>query len=499
MLTTLLAAAIVLGPVIVIHELGHFLVAKLAGIYVKTFSIGFGPKLLKVRWGETEYALSAIPLGGYVRMAGESAEDATSDAEGAAPAGSDVAAASAASSAAGSGASADAVTAADATARRVGEQALYPRDERPDADIPPHRYLRSKPIPTRLAVVTAGPLANLVLAIVVMTGVLYHEGLHVPPTNTIDVGASDSELARAGLQTNDVVVAVAGKPVANALEVARALQEQTTQPFPLQVRRAGQDTTIVLAGVRRKGEVIEFPAWGYRYDTRIGYVKKDGPAARAGLQSGDRIIAIDGQPVSYYDEIAEHVNPAIGKPLDVVWERGGTTMNATVVPEAEDVPVQDSLTETQKIGRIQIERADLVLPVTLGQAFADGSRRIWGFTTDTLRFLGLLITGRGSRDAVGGPIRIGQVAGSALRWGYSTLFMFMAFFSVNLFLLNMLPIPVLDGGHVLFLLIEAVRGEALSVRVQDLLLKIGVSALIALMGYVVLLDVWRVLQQSLQK
>jgi regulator of sigma E protease len=476
MLTTLLAAILVLGPVIVIHELGHFLVAKWAGIYVKTFSIGFGPKLLRLRWGETEYALSAIPLGGYVRMAGESVEEPPAEA--------------------GTGAARDADAEPDgpaASGRAIGEQKLYPRDERPDADIPPHRYLRSKPIPTRLAVVTAGPLANLVLAIVVMTGVLYTEGQHVPPTNTIEV-AADSEEARAGLQSNDVVVAVAGKPVANALEIAHTLRAHGNSPFDVRVRRAGRDTTIALAGVRRQGDAIEFPVWGYRYDTRIGYVKKDGPAARAGLQAGDRIVAVDGHPVAYYDDIAQHVNPAIGKELQIEWERDGRRMQAVIVPEADEIPVPGSLTETQKIGRIQIERADLVLPVSLGRAFADGSRRIWGFTADTMRFLGLLVTGKGSRNAVGGPIRIGQVAGSALRWGYSTLFMFMAFFSVNLFLLNMLPIPVLDGGHVLFLLIEAVRGEALSVRVQEMLLKIGVSALIALMGYVVLLDVWRVVK-----
>ena len=476
MLTTLLAAILVLGPVIVIHELGHFLVAKWAGIYVKTFSIGFGPKLLRLRWGETEYALSAIPLGGYVRMAGESVEDPQ-----------------AAPVAGGDGDDAAAQATPAAAARDIGEQNLYPRDERPDADIPPHRYLRSKPIPTRLAVVTAGPLANLVLAIVVMTGVLYHEGQHVPPTNTIEV-AADSEEARAGLQSNDVVVAVAGKPVANALEIAHTLRDQGTQPFDVTVRRGERDTTIALAGVRQQGDAIEFPVWGYRYDTRIGYVKKDGPAARAGLRAGDRIVAVNGHAVAYYDDIAQHVNPAIGQALEIEWDRDGERMKATIVPEADEIPVAGSLTETQKIGRIQIERADLVLPVSLARAFADGSRRIWGFTADTMRFLGLLVTGKGSRNAVGGPIRIGQVAGSALRWGYSTLFMFMAFFSVNLFLLNMLPIPVLDGGHVMFLLIEAVRGEALSVRVQEMLLKIGVSALIALMGYVVLLDVWRVVK-----
>ena len=134
-----------------------------------------------------------------------------------------------------------------------------------------------------------------------------------------------------------------------------------------------------------------------------------------------------------------------------------------------------------------------MVPVSLGRAFVESLDRTWDFIADTGRFLGSVVRGKGSRDAVGGPIRIGQVAGSALRWGFSTLFYFMAFFSVNLFLLNMLPIPVLDGGHVLFLRIEAVRGEALSTRVQELALKVGVSALIALMGYVVLMDLKRVI------
>ena len=476
MLTTLLAAVIVLGPVIVFHELGHFLVAKLAGIYVKTFSIGFGPKLLKVRVGETEYALSAIPLGGYVRMAGESSEEP-------APAAEELPEASVS----GAGTM--------ATAGPSGEAALYPQDGMRDADIPPHRWFRNKPIPTRLAVVTAGPIANLILALVVMTGVLWHEGTHVWPTTRIGGIALTSEEAKAGLRDGDRLRTVGGKPVANVLDVLRALQDAPAGPLELQLERAGQDTLVTLAGVRRKADVIEFPVWDYQRDPIIGQVKKDGPAARAGLRSGDRILEIDGQPVAHYEDIADHVNPNIGKELSILWERDGQRLTASVTPEAEDVQDGDSLTKTKKIGRIQIEPYVVALPVGFGAAARESVDRTWRFTTDTFKFLGMVVTGRGSRDAVGGPIRIGQVAGSALRWGFSSLLMFMAFFSVNLFLLNMLPIPVLDGGHVVFLLIEAVRGEAISQRVQELLLKIGVSALIALMSYVVLMDVWRVLQR----
>jgi regulator of sigma E protease len=245
--------------------------------------------------------------------------------------------------------------------------------------------------------------------------------------------------------------------------------------------------------VRRTQGEVAFPTWTYRPDARIGLVKKDGPAYRAGLQPGDRIVAVDDEPVQYYDQLAERINPAIGKALRIRWERGGQLIEATVTPEADEVPVGDSLTKLQKIGRIQIEAYNLVVPVSLGRAFQESLARTGGFIRDTLRFLWMLVRGEASRDAVGGPIRIGQVAGSALRWGFSMLLYFMAFFSVNLFLLNMLPIPVLDGGHVLFMVIEAVRGEALSMRVQEWALRVGLSALIALMGYVVLMDLWRVL------
>jgi len=465
-LTTFFAAVLVLGPVIVIHEFGHFIVAKLAGIYVKTFSVGFGPKVLKLRIGETQYALSAVPLGGYVRMAGEASEEAAA----AAPS--------------------DAPEAADGS-RRVGEAVLQPRDDVPDADIPPHRYFRNKPIATRLAVVTAGPIANLILAIVVMTGVLFHEGEAVAPATLAGIEAG-SEEARAGLRDGDTVLEIAGTKVTNSKEIATALLESGAAPLEMRLQRDGRDTTVVLA-VRREGDRIAFPTWTYRLEARVGAVKKDGPAARAGLVAGDRITHIDGQPVQFHDELANIVNPAIGRELEITWERDGKVYNGTVVPESEEVPVEGSLTETQKIGRIQIEPYRTVVPVGLGRAFVESLDRTWNFIADTGKFLGSLVRGKGSADAVGGPIRIGQVAGSALRWGYSMLFYFMAFFSVNLFLLNMLPIPVLDGGHVLFLLIEAIRGEALSTRVQELALKVGVSALIALMGYVVLMDFKRLI------
>lgn len=458
MLTTLLAAALVIGPVIVFHEFGHFLVAKLAGIYVKTFSIGFGPKLLKVRIGETQYALSAIPLGGYVKMAGDSAAAAPED----------------------------------TAEKRVGEAVLYARDEVDEAAIPEHRHFRNKSLGARLAVVTAGPIANFILAFAVLTVALHREGERVPPTTTLADVAADSEEFAAGLRGSDEILQVAGRPVTNALELSEAVTAQGQAPFAVVLRRAGRDTTLVLPGVRRHGDQVAFPVLQARLDARLGRVKKDGPAWRAGLRAGDRIVEVDGQAVRFYDQLADLINPAIGKELRIVWERDGERHSATVVPEGDLVPVEGSDTETRTLGRIQIEPYHLALPVSWGRAARVSLERCGDFVGDTLRFLGILVQGKATRDAVGGPIRIGEVAGSALRWSVSNLLYFLAFFSVNLFLLNLLPIPVLDGGHVLFLLIEAVRGQALSVRTQELLLKIGVSALLALMGFVVFNDLLRV-------
>ncbi len=316
---TLLAAALVLGPVIVFHEFGHFIVAKLAGIYVKTFSIGFGPKLLKRRFGETQYALSAIPLGGYVKMAGDSVADERR-AE---------AAAAAAASPSGSGADDDGA----AQGERAGEEFLYARDDVDDADIPEHRYFRNKSLAVRLAVVTAGPIANFVLAFAVLTGVLHHEGMRVPPTTTLAELDETSREYAAGLRGGDDILRVGDRDVTNALELQDTVLALGPEPFPVRLRRAGQDTTVVLAGVERQGEALVFPLLQPRMSARLGLVKKGGPAWKAGLRPGDRIVAIQGQPVQYYDQLADLINPAIGEALEIEWVRDGEAHRATVVPE----------------------------------------------------------------------------------------------------------------------------------------------------------------------
>lgn len=452
-LQTLLAFVFVLGAVIVIHEGGHFLVAKAVGIYCKTFSVGFGPKLLRRRFGETEYALSAIPFGGYVKFAGEGAMEAVQDA--------------------GTG---QATTDLDA-------------DGEP---IPEDRYFSSKSTWQRLAVVVAGPVMNLVLALVVTTGVVLVQGVTINPVTTVGEVVEDSPAAAAGLQVGDKVLEVGGESVGSWVDILNDIvddYEATSGPVPLRVQRG--DAIVELQIEPRRTESGHYEVGlGALQDTRVGKVKKDGPAWNAGLRRGDVILSIDGAAVSSYSQIAEIVNESIDTPLEIVWTRDGREYSAAITPTAAEVPVD--FKETRTVGRIYYEQYTESRRVSTGQAIEMGSRATWGMVEQTAIFLKVLVTGGASGDTVSGPIRIAQFSGEMVRWGFDRLLLFMAMFSVNLFLLNLLPVPVLDGGHAVFILYEMVARRRPPERLQLWATQIGFVALLGLMGWVLVMDVLHV-------
>lgn len=458
-MSILIAFVVTLGLVILIHELGHFLVCKWTGIYVKTFSIGFGPKLLRWRFGETEYALSAVPFGGYVKMAGEGVMEEIQDAG-------------------------------------TGEQYHYPigtaegnelAAARDDA-IPEHRHFRSRPAWQRLAVVVAGPLANLLLAFVIFSGSVLDSGLLVVPTTAVGHVRAESPAEAAGLQVGDRIVTVDGRPVANWSEVTDAVVEaasrggETPAPVALRVERGGAELALEL----RPG--LDDGVWNVGLepgDTRVGLVQKGGPAAAAGLLSGDRIVALDGVPVHSFGAIARVVSERPGREVALAWERDGRVMEAVVVPEPVEV-LPDSV-----VGRLNFERYFESLDVGPGRAVVLGWRATWNTVTGIVGSLPLIF--QSGMDAVGGPIRVGQVAGEMLRWSFGHLMQFVAFFSVNLFLLNLLPIPVLDGGHVVFILYEMIVGRSVHQRVQAIATQVGLIVLMLFMITVIVKDVLRVI------
>ncbi len=461
---TIFAFVFTLGLVVIVHELGHFLMCKVFGVYVKTFSVGMGPKVVRKRWGETEYTISLIPFGGYVKMAGEGLMEEIQDAG-----------------------------TLDQRKYPLGTEAGNREAAGLDQDIPLERHFVSKPAWQRFLVFVAGPLFNLLLAYVIYTGIVYQEGLQVVPITEIGSVAASGPAATAGLASGDKILRVDGRGVDTWDDLVQDLVKPsydigaTSQPLavPLTVERDGHTLNLSLT----PGYDQATGSWSVGmepHDNLVGLVQRNGPAAELGLRKGDRILELDGRPVRTYNQIASVINEKENEPVDVVWEHEGQRHEGQVVPRAAEI-LPDST-----VGRIYFERYYAERKVGFGEAIKIGHRATWATTRATVEVLSQFFGGKLGIEAVGGPIRIGQVAGEMLRWSFGHLMQFIAFFSVNLFLLNLLPIPVLDGGHVLFLVFEVLRGKPVAERVQAIATQMGLIILLLFMTFVVVLDVWKV-------
>ena len=360
MLTTILSTVFVLGLLIFIHELGHFLVAKRVGIKVEKFSLGFPPNIFSKKIGETRYCIGIIPLGGYVKMLGENPGDEGQEKD------------------------------ADANAQTLTNDNFM-----------------AKTVGQRAAVIFAGPFMNYILAILLLTAVY-----------------------------------LGGRPVF--------------------------DTERIVLDDISSGE----------------------PADKAGLKSGDQVIALDGVPITRYDSLRAKVRAHKGTPLTLTWLRGNDTLNATVTPrvigEMDEQGHVDSvgvLGFSQKV--IRYESAGFVESISNG--FVMTHVLVW----ETAKFLKRLVSGQASMKLVGGPLFIARQSGKEAQKGIRALLGFIALLSVNLAVLNILPIPILDGGHLLFLAVEKVRGNPLSIRARGIAQQIGIIFLFGVILLVTYNDVIR--------
>ncbi len=450
MLITALAGIFVLGVVILIHEFGHFFVAKVSGIFVKTFSIGFGQKILRKRIGETDYAFSILPFGGYVKFAGE-------------------------------------IDDGGPAAEPVEEEPSG--DEIPDSEIPPERYFKNKNIPIKSAVILAGPLMNFVLAIVIYTFVSYAQGLPVTSTMTIGDIKAGSPADSCGLMVGDQILTVDGKEIMNWYEMIDTVLVDRDTPKTLQIVR-GADTLLVDFKSKVENNLIQL---GFRplLPAVVGNVKRDAPAYRAGMRPGAVIEAInDTAIVSYYD-IERTIHPRPKIPLAVRWSQDGVTHLDTLIPEAKKVLKEGTKTEMKTVGQIGVGPSYEKESIPFTTAIQMGFRASWRMTTDILSFLKLLVTGKAGLDSLGGPILITQMAGEMARWGFHYLLYFLAFFSINLCIFNLLPILPFDGGHLSLFLYEGITRRNVNRRVREILTQAGFILVILLMTFVVILDVSR--------
>ena len=427
---TILAFLFVLGVLIFVHELGHFLMARRIGVRVLTFSLGFGPKLLNIKRGDTEYCVSAIPLGGYVKMAGENPED-----------------------------------------NRTGAA-----DE-----------FLSKSKWQRFQVLLMGPVMNLVLAVVVMAVVLY-QGAPVPlyEQQAVVIGTftDDSAGAKAGLKAGDRVVAVNGEVVDNWDQFSTAILPKANVPVTVAYIRDGRsgDVTVTPAalGKYQLGDIGIQPT----VHPQIVAVSSGQPAAEAGLREGDVILAADGQADISYENFLAAIKAHGQQPLRLTIKRNGSAQDVVVTPRPVGdkvmIGAQFTFLETVSVKPGPMEAVKLSVA------------KNWEWASQIVKTLGGLLTRDTSVKQLMGPVAIADLSGSAAQAGWIPLFTLMAMISVNLGLLNLMPIPVLDGGHIFILALEGLARRDFSMRVKEKMLGAGFVLLLMLMVTVIYNDLMRI-------
>ncbi len=428
-MTSILAFIFVIGVLVFVHELGHYLAARRIGVRVLVFSIGFGPKLLKFRRGDTEYCVCAIPLGGYVRMAGEHTDD-----------------------------------------RRTGK---------------PDEFL-SKSKWERFQVLIAGPAMNVVLAIVVMTFVLY-QGVDVPlyeseppVVGTIAEGSAADEV---GIRVGDRIVSVAGQVVENWEELLLAVRPRADREIPVVVRNASGTRELRVTPDSQTQFELGDLGIGPVMRPQIRRVEPGQPADAAGIEVGDVIAAVEGDGVAS-DELIKRINAHADQPLTLTVRRGETSRDVTVTPalvgDVGLIGVQISPYEVRSFDPGLIE------------AFGYSLQRNYEWSGLIFQTLVGLFTAETSPRQLVGPVGIAQLSGGAAQVGLVALLSLMAMISLNLGILNLLPIPVLDGGHIAILALEGVSRRDFSARVKERMLLFGFVALMMLMVTVIYNDLTRV-------
>lgn len=433
----LLGTLIALGVLVTFHELGHFWVARRCGVKVLRFSVGFGSPLL--RWHDrqgTEFVIAAIPLGGYVKMLDE----------------------------------------------REGEVPAELLDQ----------SFNRKTVRQRIAIVAAGPLANFLLALVFFWVVAMLGSQQVRPViGAVEVG---SLAAQAGLQAGEEIVAVNGEPTSGwaavNLQLVRRLGESGTLDLSVREQGSTADSSRQIAldnWLRGADEPDPIASLGIRpwrpaIEPVLAQLDPEGPASAAGLQVGDRLLALDGQALADWQQLVDRVRGLPGKSINLLVERQGQQLDValTLAARGESQAQNGYLGAGVAGGQWP---ADMLREVRFGpvDAVVEGAKNTWMMSVLTLNSLKKMLFGELSVKNLSGPITIAKVAGASAESGLSDFLKFLAYLSISLGVLNLLPIPVLDGGHLLFYLVEWVRGRPLSERIQGWGMQIGISLVIGVM------------------
>jgi len=443
---------VAVGLLVTVHEFGHFWVARRLGFKVLRFSIGFGrPLLTRVAGADrVEYVVAAVPLGGYVKLLDER------------------------------------------------EGPVEPQD------LP--RSFTHRPPWQRILVLLAGPACNILFAVLVLWGMLWANGITEVRPTVGDVTAG-SIAARAGLKSGDEIRAINGAAVTGQRDVVFDLLDAMSGrgQAQLTVRGSGGETHQANLSVEDPGERrrltepaelfrgLGFQFWTPPVPPLLGPVTPDGPAARAGLAAGDRIVAIDGVAMSDFRQIVAYISARPGAHITIDYLRGGATHSVAVAVASEEVG-------GRRVGRIRVMQPtgityppNMLLHTDLGagSALVRAGGEAWSMTMLQARLFWRMVLGRVSLKNLSGPLSIAEFAGDSAEAGVASFLSFLVLISLSLGFLNLLPIPILDGGQILFQLVEWLKGSPLSERAQALGQQVGIALLIVLMGVALYNDIAR--------
>lgn len=417
--TSILLVVIFIGILITFHEFGHLIVAKFAHIPVESFSIGFGPVILKRKIGETEYRLSIIPLGGYIKMTGE--------------------------------------------------------------ENPAEGGFSQKPLGIRIAVIAAGPTFNLILGFVMMMAMYLIFGIKYLSPAIDPLPGSHSESI--GLLPGDMIVNVGGETIPNFGALEQILKAHAGKEIAIAVRR-GDERFILSYPVPESLDIEPFMA------PVIDRVRAGSPAAKIGLKPGDRIIAVAGIKVKRWNDFVEIVRNSGGKPISITFQRRDVIFFDTITPAV----ARDQMSE-EKFGQIGVWAMLPRTSFSLPRAFSEALRRTGDITVQTLVIIYKVITRKISARAIGGPIMVAKIAYEGISWGSEYFLALWALLSINLFVVNMLPIPVLDGGRILLDLIGGIRRRRLSDQELTWASNIGWLIIGLLIAFTIFNDLLRLIQK----
>ncbi|HET9112518.1 MAG TPA: RIP metalloprotease RseP [Burkholderiales bacterium] len=444
MLSTLLAFACTLGILVTIHEFGHYLAARWIGVKVLRFSVGFGKPLITRQWGRdnTAWIIAAIPLGGYVKMLDER--------------------------------------------------------EGPVAESETGRAFNRQTPAARIAIVAAGPLANLLLALLLYWGLFLHGIPAIKPI--LAEPAVATAAAYAGLHNGDEIRSIAGDPVHSWADINWALLRHTPSLLPLPVKLAdGRTARLDMENIHiadDKSDLAEqagLRVFEPPMAPRIGQILPDSIAARAGLQIGDEITSINGAPIRWWADFVQAVRTHPDSRLVLTVRRGGRLFNLGLVPAA--VPEQRRTIGKIGAGPLIDESVFKNMLTELHYSFAGAFDEALVKTRETagldLSMMGRILTGSLSWHNLSGPLTIADYAGQSARSGWMTFIGFIATVSVSLGVLNLLPIPLLDGGHLMYYTVEIIRGAPLSERIMMLGQHVGLAMLLLLMAFAFYNDITR--------